>query len=41
MMVAIAGSKPVAATIPLTSAPAEAGQMDFGAGPMLADAQGV
>lgn len=41
MMVAIAGSKPVSATIPLTFAPAEAAQVDFGAGPMLADADGV
>ena len=41
MMVAIAGAKPVAATIRLTFAPAEAAQLDFGAGPMLADANGV
>ena len=41
MMVAIAGAKPVAATIRLTFAPAEAVQVDFGAGPMLADADGV
>ncbi len=41
MMVAIAGAKPVAATIPLAFAPAEAAQVDFGAGPMLADADGV
>ncbi len=41
MMVAIAGAKPVAATIRLTFAPAEAAQVDFGAGPMLADADGV
>ena len=40
-VVAIAGSKPGAATIPLTFAPAEAIQVDFGAGPMLADADGV
>ena len=37
MMVSINGQRPVAATIPLIFVPAEAAQVDFGAGPKLHD----
>ena len=37
MLIAIAGSAPPDATVPLAFAPAEAAQIDFGAGPLLLD----
>ena len=37
---ALGRSRPPAATVPLAFAPGEAGQVDFGAGPLLADAAG-
>jgi transposase len=37
----ILGERPPEATVPLLFAPAEAAQVDFGAGPVLADADGV
>jgi transposase len=41
MIVAINTSRPPEATVPLSFAPGEAAQVDFGAGPMLPDAEGV
>jgi transposase len=41
MIVSINASKPPEATVPLSFAPGEAAQVDFGAGPMLPDADGV
>jgi transposase len=38
LLATIRAAQPPAATVPLTFAPAEAAQVDFGAGPMLSDA---
>lgn len=41
MIVSINADRPPDATVPLSFAPGEAAQVDFGAGPMLPDADGV
>nr|WP_309491403.1 DDE-type integrase/transposase/recombinase [Trinickia mobilis] len=41
MIVSINADRPPEATVPLSFAPGEAAQVDFGAGPMLPDADGV
>lgn len=41
LVCSIRGAQPAQATVPLTFAPGEAAQVDFGAGPMLADESGA
>jgi hypothetical protein len=41
MIVSINAGRPPEATVPVSFAPGEAAQVDFGAGPMLPDADGV